>query len=96
MVEQELNTQRKQFSKAEELIISVHSWNVNGSKYMKEGLDLKDWLYPCKEVQTPDIYFIGLEELVDLNATNIVFNSNSKMIDLWKNLFLTNLNEIDK
>lgn len=78
------------------MIISVHSWNVNGSKYIKEDLNLNKWIQPCKDLKTPDVFFFGLEEVVELKATNIVFNSNSKNIELWKNLLTTNLKEIDK
>lgn len=96
-VEDELNRHRILFSNSEELIISVHSWNVNGSKHHTEKLDITEWLFPClNEAHAPDIFLVGLEEVVDLNAANIVFNSNSKNIELWHNLLLSNLNKVEK
>lgn len=94
--QKELNSHRISFCDSEELTISVHSWNVNGSKHIKENLNLTNWLLPIKESKIPDIFVFGLEEVVELKASNIVFNSNSKNIELWKNLLTSNVNEIDK
>ncbi len=97
---------KDKYTKFEDLLISVHTWNVNGSKKFKEGkIDLFDWLFPIKdflnlknfsEINSPDIYLIGFQEIVDLNAKYIMFNSNSSKIDLWHDFLTTNLNKIDK
>jgi len=68
---------------------------------------LIDWLYPIKDLKNlkdikekdinpPDIYLIGFQEIVDLSATNIMFNSNSSNVELWYDILITNLNKIDK
>jgi hypothetical protein len=54
------------------------------------------WLLPNKDMKTPDIYIIGLQEIVSLNAKNIVLSSNSSKVDFWKYLIIRNLGEIDK
>lgn len=56
---------------------------------------LFEWLFPLKEMKSPDIYVIGLQEIVSLNAKNIVLSSNSSQVDSWRNLIQKNLNEID-
>jgi len=94
-IEEELKQNRERFSDSQELIVSVHTWNVEGSKHIKEGDRFPEWIHPMKDLKTPDIYIIGLEEIVKLNAKNIMFCSNSKNIELWKNLLQANLNEID-
>ena len=46
-------------------------------------------------METPDIYIIGLQEIVDLNAKNIiVFTSNSTRVESWNNLITKNLKEL--
>ena len=62
---------------------------------MKESSMLFEWLYPLKEMKSPDIYVIGLQEIVSLNAKNIVLSSNSSQVESWRNLIQKNLNEID-
>ncbi len=78
------------------MIISINSWNVNGSKYFNEKINLRGWINPCTDLATPDIYIFGMQEIVDLNATNIMFNNNSENIKLWINLLTFNLGSIDK
>ncbi len=46
--------------------------------------------------QTPDIYCIGLQEIVELNASNVLISSNSQRVEYWKNLLINNLKAIDK
>ena len=96
MHDYELNTHRIRFSDKEEIDISINSWNVNGSKYIKENMDLSKWLTPNKEIKSPDIFLFGFQEICDLNVGNIVFNSNAKNVELWKTLLIFNLNQIDK
>ena len=55
------------------------TWNVNG-KFPRE--DLSAWLTEGAEADgggasMPDVYVIGLQEMVDLNATNITLQSQS-------------------
>jgi hypothetical protein len=62
---------------------------------MKESSMLFEWLFPLKDMKSPDIYVIGLQEIVSLNAKNIVLSSNAAQVDAWRNLIQKNLNEID-
>lgn len=62
---------------------------------MKENTMLYEWLLPVKEMKTPDIYIIGLQEIVSLNAKNIVLSSNSPQVESWRYLIHKNLNSID-
>ncbi len=62
---------------------------------MKESNMLFEWLFPLKDMKSPDIYVIGLQEIVSLNAKNIVLSSNSSQVESWRNLIQKNLNEID-
>ena len=73
----------------------IGTWNVGATTF--SGSKLLDWLLPLKDMKnTPDIYMIGLQEIVSLNATNILLTSNSSKVDLWRNLITNTLNSIDK
>ena len=78
-----------------ELILFVGSWNFAG-KELKEDCNIIDWLLPVKNTVTPDIYIIGLQEIVDLNAKNIVFTANTNRVEVWKKAIWTNLQTVDK
>lgn len=63
--------------------VCVGTWNVNGGKYTQsiayKNQSMSCWLRdaPMSGIPNlldcpPDIYAIGFEELVDLNASNIV------------------------
>jgi synaptojanin len=56
---------------------------------------LFEWLFPMKDMRTPDIYIIGFQEIVDLNAKNVMLSSNTNKVDFWKNLLLKHFKEID-
>ncbi|CAG9533964.1 unnamed protein product [Cercopithifilaria johnstoni] len=71
------------------LTIWVGTWNVNGGKNFsniafRNQTNLADWLFPQhfaglngENSITPDIYVVGLEEIIDLNASNIVSASTT-------------------
>ncbi|KAF8372810.1 unc-26 [Pristionchus pacificus] len=76
------------------LTIFVGTWNVNGGKNMhnvafRNEAKLSDWIFPHANLvsvsdmdENPDIVAIGVEELVDLNASNIVKASTTNQ-RLW-------------
>jgi phosphatidylinositol-bisphosphatase len=70
----------KQDEYTEEKSVSVFcgTWNVNAKK-PKEALG--DWLVQ-KALKEPDVYAIGLQEVVDLNGANLVVTS-VKSIEPW-------------
>ncbi len=95
LIDEELRKYEDQYTSNDELFIYFGSWNVAG-KEPKDGIMLFEWLFPMQDMRTPDMYIIGLQEIVDLNAKNIVLSSNSSKVDFWRMLMLRHLNEIDK
>jgi hypothetical protein len=95
IIQEEIRKHEDKFTTNEDIMIFIGTWNVNG-KELKEGVMLYEWLYPHKQDKTPDIYIIGLQEIVSLNAQNIVLLSNSTKVEFWRNLITKNLNGIDK
>lgn len=59
------------------LSVFVGTWNVNGGKNMynvafRHEQSLVSWLYPQVLHSPYDLVAVGLEEIVDLNASNIM------------------------
>jgi phosphatidylinositol-bisphosphatase len=63
-----------EFTKGAECTVFCGTWNVNAKK--QEG-GLEDWLLPENNQKNIDIYAIGFQEIVDLNAVNVALNSNN-------------------
>ena len=76
---EEINSLREEFSTFSNIKIFVGTWNTgctNINKY--PGLSLDSWLKPKNDKIIPNIYFIGLQEVVELNAANVVSNKDDK------------------
>jgi len=53
-----------------------------------------DWLLPIKNMDTPDIYVVGFQEIVELVFSNIFFTSNASIVDNYRLLLTKNLRKI--
>lgn len=83
-------TFRKQYIKNEELRICVGTWNVGG-KVPPDDLDIEDWL----DTNEPaDIYVLGLQEIVPLNAGNVFGPEDGRPVPRWENIIREVLNRI--
>ncbi|KAJ6976954.1 type IV inositol polyphosphate 5-phosphatase 9-like isoform X1 [Populus alba x Populus x berolinensis] len=70
--------------------IFVGSWNVGGIA-PPDDLNMEDWL--CTQTEPADIYVLGFQEVVPLNAGNVVPGfENSKMCTKWNSLIREALN----
>ncbi|XP_078432214.1 type IV inositol polyphosphate 5-phosphatase 3-like [Wolffia australiana] len=81
-------TIRAQYINTKEIRVCVGTWNVGG-KLPSQSLDIKEWLNmdePC------DIYVIGLQEIVPLNAGNIFGAEDSRSVPRWESLIRETLN----
>ncbi|XP_011503811.1 PREDICTED: synaptojanin-1 isoform X1 [Ceratosolen solmsi marchali] len=77
----------KEYIEIKKLRVSIATYNVNGGKHFRsvayKDIALSDWLLDAsqksmkKSEEYPiDLFVIGFEEIVDLNATNIMAASN--------------------
>ncbi|OIW05089.1 hypothetical protein TanjilG_06225 [Lupinus angustifolius] len=73
---------------AMDLRMFVGTWNVGG-KSPNNGLDLRDWL---KSPSPADIYVIGFQEIVPLNAGNVLGPEDSGPVSKWLGLISEALN----
>ena len=76
---EEINSLREDFSTFSNIKIFVGTWNTGCTNISKcTNLSLDSWLIPKDEKIIPNIYLIGLQEVVELNTANIVSNSEDK------------------
>lgn len=77
------------------LNLFIGSWNVAGKEF-PENHSIIQWLYPKENMQIPDIYVLGFQEICNLNAKNIIVSHNSHKVESWKNIIIKNLNQLGK
>lgn len=83
-------TFRAQYINAKELRVSVGTWNVGG-KLPPDDLNIEDWL----DITEPaDIYVIGFQEIIPLNAGNIFGAEDNRPLPKWENLIRETLNKV--
>lgn len=80
-IEKNLKERELEFTEPWNCTILCASWNVNAKKNDEENM--ADWLLP--NGQGADIYAIGFQEIVDLNAVNVAVDNKSKdMSQYWQ------------
>ncbi|PWA99581.1 DNAse I-like superfamily protein [Artemisia annua] len=83
-------TFRAQYIDAKELKVSVNTWNVGG-KLPPEDLNIDDVI----DVRNPaDIYVLGFQEMIPLNAGNIFGAEDNRPVPVWENIIRHTLNKV--
>ncbi|XP_019258657.1 PREDICTED: type IV inositol polyphosphate 5-phosphatase 3 isoform X3 [Nicotiana attenuata] len=83
-------TFRAQYINTKEIKVCVGTWNVAG-RFPSEDLELDSWL----DVNEPaDIYVIGFQEIIPLNAGNIFGAEDSRPISVWEDIIRETLNKV--
>ncbi|KAM0905935.1 hypothetical protein ACQ4PT_016960 [Festuca glaucescens] len=70
--------------------VFTSTWNVGGVA-PPDDLDLEDWL-DAKACNSYDIYILGFQEMVPLNARNVLGPKNSSISSKWNQLIGNALN----
>ncbi|MQL96846.1 hypothetical protein Taro_029525 [Colocasia esculenta] len=70
--------------------ICAGTWNVGG-QLPPDDLDIKEWLIMEKPA---DIYVLGLQEIVPLNAGNIFGAEDGRPVPRWESIIRETLNKI--
>lgn len=83
-------TMRAQYIDTKEIKILVGTWNVGGS-VPPNDLDIEDWL--GKQEQA-DMYVLGFQEIVPLNAGNIFGAEDNSPVSKWEALIRKTLNRM--
>ncbi|KAF8051947.1 hypothetical protein N665_1641s0011 [Sinapis alba] len=85
-------TLRAQYINTKDIKVTVASWNVAG-KRPSDDLDIDDWL----TTDNPsDIYIIGFQEVVPLNAGNVLGAEDRGPIPKWESIIRRTLNKSKK
>ncbi|KAJ7969762.1 putative Type I inositol polyphosphate 5-phosphatase [Quillaja saponaria] len=83
-------TFRAQYINTKEIKICAGTWNVGG-RLPPDDLDIDEWV----NINEPaDIYVIGLQEIVPLNAGNIFGFEDSRPVPRWENIIRETLNRV--
>ncbi|URE21425.1 type I inositol-1,4,5-trisphosphate 5-phosphatase [Musa troglodytarum] len=70
--------------------VCIGTWNVGG-QFPPENLDVSEWV----DMEEPaDIYALGIQEIVPLNAGNIFGAEDSRPVTKWEDLIRDALNRI--
>ena len=91
---------REDFCDIEKINIYVASWNAGGSELSKINLiNFDSLLIPKDQKIKPDIYFVGFQEVVKLNATNVIMTGDEKfqqVVSEWDKKVSESLQKIGK
>ncbi|XP_061343935.1 type I inositol polyphosphate 5-phosphatase 2-like [Gastrolobium bilobum] len=82
-------TLRAQYINTKEVRVTIGTWNVAG-RVPCEDLEIDDWL--CTE-EPADIYILGFQEVVPLNAGNVFGAEDNSPIRKWEAIIRRSLNK---
>ncbi|KAL1212465.1 Type IV inositol polyphosphate 5-phosphatase 3 [Cardamine amara subsp. amara] len=83
-------TLRAHYINNKEIRVCVGTWNVGGISPPSD-LDIDDWI----EINQPaDIYVLGLQEIVPLNAGNILGAEDNRPVAKWEEVIREALNRV--
>ncbi|XP_010534125.1 PREDICTED: type IV inositol polyphosphate 5-phosphatase 3 [Tarenaya hassleriana] len=83
-------TFRAQYINTKEIRVCVGTWNVGGVSPQPD-IDIDDWI----QINDPaDIYVLGLQEIVPLNAGNVLGAEDRRPVSKWENIIRDALNRV--
>ncbi|XP_055821109.1 type I inositol polyphosphate 5-phosphatase 2-like [Solanum dulcamara] len=85
-------TLRAQYINTKEVRVTVGTWNVAG-RLPDEDLDIDEWL--CMQ-EPADIYILGFQEVVPLNAGNVLGAENRRPVPKWEAIIRRTLNRTEE
>ncbi|KAK4364543.1 hypothetical protein RND71_015901 [Anisodus tanguticus] len=85
-------TMRAQYINTKEVRVTVGTWNVAG-RLPDEDLDIDEWL--CMQ-EPADIYILGFQEVVPLNAGNVLGAENRRPVPKWEAIIRRTLNRTEE
>ncbi|XP_043695972.1 type I inositol polyphosphate 5-phosphatase 2-like isoform X2 [Telopea speciosissima] len=82
-------TLRVQYINTKDVRVTIGTWNVAG-RLPYEDLDIEEWL--CME-EPADLYILGFQEVVPLNAGNVLGAEDNSPIPKWESIIRRTLNK---
>lgn len=74
-IQHQLVERQADYTSTKPISLWTGTWNVNAKKPLSCPEDCQAWLGSSSSA--PDVYAIGFQEIVDLNAVNVVVNNSS-------------------
>ncbi|KAK6454179.1 inositol-1,4,5-triphosphate 5-phosphatase [Scheffersomyces xylosifermentans] len=92
-VNEQLKNQSNVFTTWNDITVFVGTYNLNALEPDSDQIDLTSWLFPPENMESefPDIFAIGLQELIELNAGSILNADGSKPLK-WAKVLNEQLN----
>ncbi|XP_039846224.1 type IV inositol polyphosphate 5-phosphatase 3-like isoform X3 [Panicum virgatum] len=78
-------TLRAQYINTKELRVCVGTWNAGG-RAPPEDLDIAEWLGTASGAEPADIYVLGFQEVVPLNAGNVFGAEDGRPAVAWESV----------
>ncbi|KAF8705778.1 hypothetical protein HU200_030982 [Digitaria exilis] len=78
-------TLRAQYINTKELRVCVGTWNAGG-KAPPDDLDIADWLGTAGDAEPADVYVLGFQEVVPLNAGNVFGAEDGRPAKAWESV----------
>ncbi|OWZ13685.1 Multiple inositol polyphosphate phosphatase [Phytophthora megakarya] len=95
-IQQQLQQRQSSYTEFRPTRVVTGTWNVNAKKPLTPGESARivHWVQPPSEEDPPDIVALGFQEIVDLNAVNVVVNSTLTVqrSSAWEEAVLAALN----
>jgi hypothetical protein len=88
---EQLQKLEAEYSTYHPIRVKVCSWNLGGRE-PPVNVDLAQWVLgspPHRE--TPDVLVVGLQEMVKLNAKNVLSGASHEVVKMWHGVISTTL-----
>ncbi|KAL3619404.1 hypothetical protein CASFOL_036974 [Castilleja foliolosa] len=82
-------TLRLQYISTKDVRVTIGTWNVAG-RLPDDNLEIDEWL--CMQ-EPADMYILGFQEVVPLNAGNVLGAENRRPIPKWESIIRNTLNK---
>lgn len=91
-VQKALFAKINEFSSTEDMSLFVGTWNVNGKMDMSSNVST--WIRPMAKLSSPpQIYSLGIQELIELNAGSYITSDSTKIQEEWEKHLLNAINK---
>lgn len=86
-IKEQITQYSEQYTTYQDITLFIGSWNIGG-KELNTNDSLYEWLDPSTKTScsSPDIYIIGLQEIVELNAKSLLYYGNNNQHQYWENI----------
>ena len=89
-MEKQLEKYQQHFMTWDKIKVQVLTWNCAGNT-PSEKFDISNILMPEEQGLLPDVFIIGLQEMVKLNAKSVIQGKDRDRVMLWETIVTRSL-----